>query len=82
MPSVRMCYALIGIVLWVPVALADEPQKSAMPSIDLKKPQADAPKKPLPESERKYWQCVLDHIRDTQSNEAIQLIQTACRALN
>ncbi|MCB1811887.1 MAG: hypothetical protein KDK04_09245 [Candidatus Competibacteraceae bacterium] len=42
----------------------------------------EGPQKPLSADDRAYWECVLEHVRDQESSEALNIILAACRALS
>lgn len=42
----------------------------------------DVQKKPLSKNERDYWRCVLEHLKGTYSDEAVNVILAACRKLH
>ena len=61
------------------VAAAQE--RSNMPSIVIKQGMSQTKTMPISEGERDYWECVLKHMKGTQSDEAVNVILAACRAL-
>lgn len=38
--------------------------------------------KPASEAERRYWECILKNMKEVASDDAVPVIQAACRALN
>lgn len=70
-------------LLLVGPALAGPP--NGMNSIEIE-PRAGTPDARPPavdsERERAYWQCVLEHVKGVQSDQAVQVIQAGCRALH
>ena len=61
------------------VAVAQE--DPTMPSIVIKQAVVETKETPLNENEREYWECVLEHMQGTQSDDAVNVILAACRAL-
>ncbi len=39
-------------------------------------------RKSTSESERRYWECILKNMKEVASDDAVPVIQAACRALN
>ena len=80
MYSKKMFVVIAGVVAASLAATAQDDQ-SNIPSIVIDRAAVETLKKPLSENEREYWQCVLEYVKGTQSDDAVNVILAACRAL-
>lgn len=80
MYSKKMLVLVAGLATAGLAATAQE--QANIPSIVIDRATAETRKTPLSESEREYWRCVLEHLKGTHSNDAVNIILAACRALH